>query len=308
MDALRFALGMGGRQSVLRALRLSDHIASCLSRARKPRYFRNFYARGRCASGPFTCWSVDRDYANAPWFVGAPVLDCSENSAMADLSSLSAEPASSRVAARSRADLVARNRGAILLSVGAAGAVSGQALDAGGTALCCALVGSPLMRRAHFHWLTPTHTLMHLDGIAMGSLLALGALHGSACRHGFGCCWGLLASCAELLRPRRSPAEPHFSIQPWQLALGGPCLLRLRRPARAIRLSAALRRGPLAFYGRISYGLYMIHIMVFIYFGWFDLRMDAYGMRREPRRRCIPAGLPQPRRRPFSGMALSRRF
>ena len=42
-------------------------------------------------------------------------------------------------------------------------------------------------------------------------------------------------------------------------------------------LNAALRSGPLAFYGRISYGLYMIHISVFIYFGWFDLRMDPYG-------------------------------
>ena len=39
-----------------------------------------------------------------------------------------------------------------------------------------------------------------------------------------------------------------------------------------------LRRGPLAFYGRISYGLYMTHISVFIYFGWFDARMNAYGM------------------------------
>jgi peptidoglycan/LPS O-acetylase OafA/YrhL len=43
-------------------------------------------------------------------------------------------------------------------------------------------------------------------------------------------------------------------------------------------LNAALRRGPLAFYGRISYGLYMTHISVFIYFGWFDARMNAYGM------------------------------
>ena len=42
-------------------------------------------------------------------------------------------------------------------------------------------------------------------------------------------------------------------------------------------LNAALRSGPLAFYGRISYGLYMAHISVFIYFGWFDLRMDPYG-------------------------------
>ena len=43
-------------------------------------------------------------------------------------------------------------------------------------------------------------------------------------------------------------------------------------------LNAVLRRGPLAFYGRISYGLYMTHIMVFIFFGWFDMRMDRYGM------------------------------
>ena len=40
----------------------------------------------------------------------------------------------------------------------------------------------------------------------------------------------------------------------------------------------SLRRGPLAFYGRISYGLYMTHIMIFIYFGWFDARMDQFGM------------------------------
>jgi peptidoglycan/LPS O-acetylase OafA/YrhL len=42
-------------------------------------------------------------------------------------------------------------------------------------------------------------------------------------------------------------------------------------------LIRALRGGPLAFYGKISYGLYMSHIAVFIYFGWFDRRMDAYG-------------------------------
>jgi peptidoglycan/LPS O-acetylase OafA/YrhL len=43
-------------------------------------------------------------------------------------------------------------------------------------------------------------------------------------------------------------------------------------------LNGVLRRGPLAYYGRISYGLYMIHIMVFIYYGWFDVRMDHYGL------------------------------
>jgi peptidoglycan/LPS O-acetylase OafA/YrhL len=42
-------------------------------------------------------------------------------------------------------------------------------------------------------------------------------------------------------------------------------------------VNAALGRGPLAFYGRISYGVYMTHIAVFIYFGWFDRWMDQYG-------------------------------
>jgi len=42
-------------------------------------------------------------------------------------------------------------------------------------------------------------------------------------------------------------------------------------------INVVLRRGPLAFYGQISYGLYMSHIVVFIYFGWFDARMDHYG-------------------------------
>ena len=44
-------------------------------------------------------------------------------------------------------------------------------------------------------------------------------------------------------------------------------------------VNAALSRGPLAFYGRISYGLYMTHIAVFTYFGWFDLRMESMGRR-----------------------------
>ena len=64
------------------------------------------------------------------------------------------------------------------------------------------------------------------------------------------------------------------------LAVGfaGPVLAAIASTGARNPLNAALRRGPLAFYGRISYGLYMIHISVFIYFGWFDLRMDRYGI------------------------------
>jgi peptidoglycan/LPS O-acetylase OafA/YrhL len=43
-------------------------------------------------------------------------------------------------------------------------------------------------------------------------------------------------------------------------------------------VNVVLSRGPLAYYGRISYGLYMTHIMVFVYFGWFDAHMDKFGV------------------------------
>ncbi len=39
--------------------------------------------------------------------------------------------------------------------------------------LVAALVTSPMLRHANLHWMTPTNTLIHLDGIALGSLLAL---------------------------------------------------------------------------------------------------------------------------------------
>jgi peptidoglycan/LPS O-acetylase OafA/YrhL len=62
------------------------------------------------------------------------------------------------------------------------------------------------------------------------------------------------------------------------IAFGGTVLVAIASTGARNPLNAALRRGPLAFYGRISYGLYMIHILVFIYFGWFDARMDKYGI------------------------------
>ncbi len=40
--------------------------------------------------------------------------------------------------------------------------------------LVLALIVSPLLRHSHYAWLTPTHTLIHLDGIALGSLMAVG--------------------------------------------------------------------------------------------------------------------------------------
>jgi peptidoglycan/LPS O-acetylase OafA/YrhL len=62
------------------------------------------------------------------------------------------------------------------------------------------------------------------------------------------------------------------------VAFAGAVLASIASTETRNPLNAVLRRGPLAFYGRISYGLYMTHIMVFIFFGWFDLRMDRFGV------------------------------
>jgi len=63
------------------------------------------------------------------------------------------------------------------------------------------------------------------------------------------------------------------------LAVGfsGAVLAAIASTSARNPLNFILRRGPLPFYGRISYGLYMTHIMVFVYFGWFDKSMESYG-------------------------------
>ena len=60
------------------------------------------------------------------------------------------------------------------------------------------------------------------------------------------------------------------------LALGfaGVVLLAVAGTGARNPVGVLLRRGPLPFYGRISYGLYMTHILVFVYFGNFDARLD----------------------------------
>jgi len=86
-------------------------------------------------------------------------------------------------------------------------------------------------------------------------------------------CLPLLLLAATLLSAQTDPLAPTLGVKSGapgdRSSLGWT---RARNP-----LHAVLGRGPLAFYGRISYGMYMTHIMAFIYFGWFDRKMDAYG-------------------------------
>ena len=143
--------------------------------------------------------------------------------------------------------------------------------------LTLALIASPLLRHLHYSWLTPTHTLIHLDGIALGSLLALGLYTLPLSRR----VWlgmGLAGLVLGIGAAATVAAGTAFLDSALAVSFAGAVLAAIASTGAHNPLNAALRRGPLAFYGRISYGLYRTHIMVFIFFGWFDLRMDHYGI------------------------------
>jgi peptidoglycan/LPS O-acetylase OafA/YrhL len=143
--------------------------------------------------------------------------------------------------------------------------------------LAGAMFVSPLFRMSHFEWITPTHTLTHLDGIAMGSLLALG-LYNLAVRRRVWLALGLGGVVLGFAAAATVAGGTAWLDTALTAGFGGTVLAMIASTGARSPLNALLRRGPLAYLGRISYGMYMVHIMVFVYFGWFDLRMDAYGV------------------------------
>ena len=248
-------------------------ITSILLEAReKPRYFRNFYARRALRIWPVYVLVLAAVYLQAPWFVGGPVLAAVKAAPwlayiffVQNLFHLALPPAIGptwSLAIEEQyyflwAPLVRFLRRPWMLAA----------------VLSAALVGSPLMRMTHLAWITPTHTLTHLDGIAWGSLLALGLYTLPLSRRVW--LWmGLSALPLGILAAATVAGGTAFLDSALAVGFAGALLAAIASTGARNPLSAVLRRGPLAFYGRISYGLYMTHIMVFIFFGWFDLAMD----------------------------------
>ena len=144
--------------------------------------------------------------------------------------------------------------------------------------LMAAFITSPLLRHMNPVWLwgLPTHTLIKLDGIALGSLLALG-IHTLRLSRRVWLWIGLGALIAGMGAAATVAGGTSLLDTALVTGFAGAVLAAMATTGARNPLHAALRRGPLAFYGRISYGLYMIHIMVFVYLGSFDLRMNRYG-------------------------------
>jgi peptidoglycan/LPS O-acetylase OafA/YrhL len=135
------------------------------------------------------------------------------------------------------------------------------------------VAASPLFRLSHAHFLNTTHTLIHLDGIAMGSLLALSIYSLRLSRRA----WlriGLAAAVLGFVAAGTIFGGTSFLDTGLSLGFAGIVLLAVAGTGAHNPITLLLRRGPLAYYGKISYGLYMTHILVFVYFGNFDARLD----------------------------------
>src|SRR5258708_34849140 len=149
-------------------------ITSILLESRgKPHYFRNFYGRRALRIWPVYVLVLAVCYLNAPWFIGPSILDAIRTAPwwayilfLQNLFPLALPPAIGptwSLAIEEQyyflwAPVVRFMRRPWMLAA----------------LLIGALIASPIFRLTHFTWITPTHTLTHIDGIGMGSLLALG--------------------------------------------------------------------------------------------------------------------------------------
>ena len=138
-------------------------------------------------------------------------------------------------------------------------------------------------------WLTPTTRSFTSTALHWGSLLAIG-LHTLPLSRRTWLWIGLGGFVLGISAAATIAGGTAYLDSALAVGFVGGVLALIASTGARNPINDALRRGPLAFYGRISYGLYMIHISVFIYFGWFDL---AHGPLRHPGQPCgrgLPAG------------------
>jgi len=242
----------------------------------KPRYFRNFYGRRALRILPVYVLVLVVVYLSAPWFIGPTITEAVKAAPwlayiffVQNLFHLALPPAIGPTWSLAIEQQYYLLWAPLVRFMGRAWMLA--------AVLLCALVASPLLRLANYHWLNPTHTLIHLDGIAWGSLLALGLFTLPLSRRAW--LWiGWAGLVLGIAAAATIAGGTSFLDSALAVGFAGAVLASIASTGARNPINAALRRGPLAFYGRISYGLYMIHISVFIYFGWFDLRMDPYGI------------------------------
>ena len=252
-------------------------ITSILLESRgKPHYFRNFYARRALRIWPVYILVLVVCYLNAPWFIGPTVMEAIRTAPwwayvlfLQNLFHLALPPAIGPTWSLAIEEQYYFLWAPIVRVLARPWWLT--------VFLCSALVASPVFRMTHYAWITPTHTLTHVDGIAMGSLIAI-ALHTLPLSRRFWISLGVTGMLIGFPAAATIAGGTAFLDSALTCGFGGAVLAAIASTGATNPLNATLRRGPLPFWGRISYGMYMTHIMVFIYFGWFDRRMDAHGV------------------------------
>lgn len=252
-------------------------ITSILLESRdKEKYFRNFYGRRALRIWPVYVLVLVVCYLNGPWFVGLPISEAIRTAPwwayilfLQNLFHLALPPAISPTWSLAIEEQYYFLWAPVVRFLRRPWALA--------LILSAALITGPMFRLSHHAWITPTHSLTHIDGIAMGSLLALGLYTLPISRR----IWTVLGLCSIFVGftlAATIAGGTAFLDSALTIGFAGAVLASIASTGARNPLNAVLRRGPLAFYGRISYGLYMTHIMVFIYFGWFDRNMDSYGI------------------------------
>lgn len=241
----------------------------------KERYFHNFHARRALRIWPVYLLVLAFVYAEAPWYIGPSVWDAVRTAPwwayllfVQNLFPLALPPALGPTWA------LAIEEQYYFIWAPAVRWLRHPALLA--LLPACAFVAAPLIRHAHLHWITPTHTLIHLDGLALGCLLAI-ALYTLRFGRRAWLALGVAALVLGWVAVFTVAGGTAYLDTALAFGYGGAVLTLLASTGTRTLLHAVLRRGPLAFYGKVSYGLYLTHISVFIFFGWFDLKMDPYG-------------------------------
>jgi peptidoglycan/LPS O-acetylase OafA/YrhL len=143
--------------------------------------------------------------------------------------------------------------------------------------LIAIIIASPFIRILANGRLTATHTLIHLDGLAVGSLISLSLRYFDFSRQTWKRLSALALSCGLLGSIAMVFRGSAFTDSALALGFGGMLIAALLANSSSNLYSAFLNARPLKFLGTISYGLYMIHILTFVLIGAFDEKMQRYG-------------------------------
>lgn len=144
--------------------------------------------------------------------------------------------------------------------------------------LLAVFIASPIIRAYSGGRLMPTHTLIHLDGLALGSLIAvtlrIGLFEKTIWRGiSFAAIGAGLCGIGLMLVRGTALADTLLA-----LGFGGMLVAAILSETKSNLYGDLLRSAPLKFLGTVSYGLYMTHILVFVLIGALDRRMEPYGV------------------------------